>query len=122
MGAPMTDPWPWPGDTTTERARRVANSLLALLPPDEAAIHIATAHRLGETWLGADLQRWMIDDVVPPSEAAGLVHATPAHLRSWVRMGVLTRTGRGYRVGDVLDASAKVHQLRRTRVRAVAKA
>ena len=44
----MTDLWPWPEDTALERARRIANSLIALLPPDEATIHIATAHRLGD--------------------------------------------------------------------------
>lgn len=120
----MTDEprWPWPGDTATERARRIANSLLALLPEQERAVWTARAHAVGETWLDRNLQRWTVDDVVPPREAAGLVHATPAHLRSWVRMGVLVRTGSGYRVGDVLDAAAAVHRRRRTRVRTVAKA
>jgi len=116
------DLWPWPGDTATERARRIANSLLRLLPEDEQLTWVARAHAVGETWLGANLQRWTVDDVVPPREAAGLVHVTPAHLRAWVRMGVLRRTGSGYRVGDVLDASAELHRRRGTRVRVVAKA
>lgn len=118
----MTDPWPWPGESSTERARRIANSLLALLPEEERAIWAARAHAVGETWLGASLQRWTVDDVIPPREAAGLVHVTPAHLRSWIRMGVLRRTGTGYRVKDVLDASAELHRRRQTRTRTVAEA
>jgi len=120
--ASLTD-WPWPGDTPLERARRIANDLLALLSDADRHVAVVTARAVGETWLGASLLRWTNDDVIAPSEAAGLVHATPAHLRSWVRMGVLTRTGRGYRVQDVLDASAEVHKRRQTRTRSpVAKA
>lgn len=118
----MTELWPWPGDNATDRARRIANSLLALLGAPERERAIRQARAVGETWLGADLLRWGIDDVVSPREAAGLVHVTPAHLRSWVRMGVLVRTGRNYRVRDVLDASAEIHRRRLTRVRTVAKA
>lgn len=109
--------WPWPDDTPTERARRIANSLLALLPADERPVWVARAHALGETWLGEHLLRWTAEDVVRPAEAAALVHRTPADLRRWVSMGVLKRTGRGYRVGDVIDASAAVARRRSARKR-----
>jgi hypothetical protein len=111
----VTNPWPWPGDTPTERARRIANSLLALLPDDERPMWAARAHALGETWLGETLLRWSVDDVVTPGEAAALVHRSTADLRKWVQRGVLARTGKGYRVGDVIDASAAVRASRATR-------
>ena len=88
----MTDPWPWPGDTPTERARRIANSLLALLPDQERDHAIRQARAVGETWLGRNLLRWTNDDVIPPGEAAGLVHATPDLLCSCAR-GVATASG-----------------------------
>jgi hypothetical protein len=109
--------WPWPGDTPTERARRIANSLLALLPADERPVWVARAHELGESWLGEHLLRWTSDDVVSPAEAASLVHVKTADLRRWVSMGVLRRTGKGYRVGDVIDATAEVRRRRSTRRR-----
>lgn len=97
--------WPWPGDNATERARRIANSLLALLPAEERPVWTARAHELGETWLGETLLRWTADDVVTPREAAALIGRTTADLRWWVHIGTLKRNGKGYRVGDVLDAS-----------------
>lgn len=117
----MTDKWPWPGDTPTERARRIANSLLMLLPADERPVWTARAHAIGETWLGETLVRWTADDVVPPGEAARLVHKTTADLRKWVQMGLLKRSGSGYRVGDVLDAAATAQQRRAARGRRVAR-
>jgi hypothetical protein len=115
--------WPFPGDTPTDRARRIANTLLALLPDDERARMTARAHALGETWLGTDLLRFTTDDLLPPRDAAAIVHATPDKLRSWVRMGVLARVGRCYRVGDVLDAAAEVRRrAARRRTSPVAKA
>lgn len=113
----MTNAWPWPGDTPVERARWIANSLLALLPAEERPVWAARAHALGETWLGESLARWGTDDVVRPGEAAGIVHRTTADLRQWVKRGHLARTGNGYRVGDVIDAAAKVRELRATRQR-----
>lgn len=100
-----------------ERARRIANTLLALLPDAEQETMRARAHAIGETWLGESLLRWTVDDVLPPREAAAVVHATPDKLRSWVHMGVLARVGRGYRVGDVLDAAAEVRRRAQSRRR-----
>lgn len=100
--------WPWPGDTALDRARRIANSLLALLPEPERERHRATAHQLGETWLGGDLLRWTVNDIVTTAEAAGLLHVLPSTIRKWhSEPGGLPNRGRGrYRVGDVLDYAA----------------
>lgn len=90
-----------------ERARRIANSLLALLPDDEREKAVATAHQLGETWLGGDLLRWTTDDIVSTADAAGLLHVKASTIRKWHSEGDLPNCGRGrYRVGDVLDCAA----------------
>lgn len=107
--------WPWPADNATERARRIANSLVALLPPDERKRHVATAHRLGETWLGATLIHHELDEVVTTTEAAGLIHMKPSTIRKWHSLGYLSAVRRGrYRVRDVLDCSAERRRARLT--------
>jgi hypothetical protein len=112
----MSGKWPWPGDTPVERARRIANSLLTLLPGDEQPLWMARAHGYGETWLGSSLVRWTADDVVTTAEAADMVHVLPATIRRWHSDGELPNRGRGrYRVGDVLDASAARRQRRAKR-------
>ena len=112
----MTDRWPWPGDTPTERARRIANSLLALLPEPERDTWTAQAHAVGETWLGATLLRWSADDIITTAEAAELIHVGASTIRKWHSAGQLHAQARGrYRVGDVLDCAAA---RRRARTRA----
>lgn len=104
----MTASWPWPGDTALDRARRIANSLLQLLPESDRERHVATARQLGETWLGGDLLRWTVDDVVSTADAAGIVHVQASTIRKWhSEPGGLRNCGRGrYRVGDVLEYAA----------------
>lgn len=113
--------WPWPGDTPTDRARRIANSLLALLEPGEREKAITAARAVGETWLGADLLRWQIDDIVTTEQAAELLHVSTAVIHGWRQRGLLANLGtstggRGrqgrYRVGDVLDCSARLRRER----------
>lgn len=112
----MTGTWPWPGDTILERARRIANSLLTLLPADEQPVWMARAHVLGETWLGANLVRFTTDDIITTTEAAALVHVGPSTIRKWHSDGDLPNRGRGkYRVGDVLDTAAQRRQRRAKR-------
>lgn len=112
----MTGAWPWPGDTATERARRIANSLLALLPDAERPVWTARAHALGETWLGAELLRWTADDVVSTTEAAAIAHVGASTIRKWHSEGDLANRGRGrYRVGDVLDCAARRRARREAR-------
>lgn len=108
-----TAAWPWPGDTALDRARRIANSLLALLPVDDRPLLVTQAHAFGETWLGESLLRWTPDDIVTTAEAAELVHMKPSTIRKWHSDGSLPNRGRGrYRVGDVLDCAAARRQRR----------
>lgn len=103
----MTDLWPWPGDTPTERARAVANSLLALLPAGDRDHAIRQARAVGETWLGANLLRWDKTDVVTTAEAAELAHVGASTIRKWHSDGHLPNQGRGrYVVAHVLDCAA----------------
>lgn len=122
---PVTDKWPWPGDTPTERARRIANSLLMLLPADERPIWTARAHAIGETWLGETLVRWTAEDAVNGQEAAQLVHVSEDIIRKWATKAHPDDPGkpllprfkmrgrcRTYLVRDVLDAAAAVRRAR----------
>lgn len=103
----MRDPWPNPADTSLERARRIANTLLSLLPAEERQTWADRAHALGETWLSASLVTWGVDDIVPTKTAAELVHMKPSTIRKWHSEGDLRNVTRGrYRVGDVLDCAA----------------
>lgn len=112
----MTDPWPWPEDLPVDRARRIANSLLVLLPEAEISRHVATARRLGESWLGANLLQWDISDVVSTAQAAELVHVGASTIRKWHSEGYLPNHRTGfYVVAAVLECAAA-----RRRVRTVA--
>jgi hypothetical protein len=118
--------WPWPGDTALDRARRIANSLLALLPEADREQHVATAHQLGETWLGERLLTHTPDQAVTTREAASLASVSEDVIRRWActphpsqsgRM-LLPRAGRRgrsmtYIVRNVLEASAAVSRARR---------
>jgi hypothetical protein len=112
----LTDSWPWPGDNATDRARKIANSLLALLPDIERDQAIVKARAVGETWLGANLLHWEIHDVVTTSQAAEIIHVRPSTIRKWHSEGHLpNHQGRKglYVVAHVLDCAA---QRRRERV------
>lgn len=103
----MTDPWPWPGDNATDRARKIANSLLSLLPAPDREATIRQARAVGETWLGANLLRWTPDDVITTNEAAELLHVKASTIRKWHSRGWLPNHGTGrYVVGAVLDCAA----------------
>lgn len=111
----MTDPWPWPGDTALDRSRRIANSLLALLPDAERVRAVRQARAVGETWLGANLLRWEVSDVVSTAEAAELVGVGPSTVRKWHSQGYLpNHLGRRgcYVVARVLDCAAARHRER----------
>jgi len=118
--------WPWPADNATERARRIANSLLALLPPEERERHIATAHRLGETWLGSSLVTYTLEQAITTHQAATLLAVSEDVIRRWACLAHprlperpllprFRRQGREmtYLVKDLLDAAHEVRISRR---------
>jgi len=121
----MTERWPWPGDTPTERARRIANSLLALLPAEERPIWSARAHAFGETWLGENLVIYTADQAITGEQAAQLLAIPDYQIRRWActphpddpTKPLLPRAGRvgrhqTYLVRNVLDAAAATRRAR----------
>jgi hypothetical protein len=121
----MNGRWPWPGDTPTERARRIANSLLGLLPATERPVWTARAHTLGETWLGDSLVIHEPEDAITGLEAAAMLNVSEAAIRKWATVAhpddatrpLLPRAGwagrrRTYVVADLLDAARIVRLVR----------
>lgn len=127
----MSDPWPWPADLPVDRARRIANSLLAELfevRPEHARQHVAAAHRLGETWLGSALVTYDNDQAITTRQAAALLCVSEGVIRLWActphptRPGhmLLARAGRRgraqtYIVRALWDASFEVNRMKGVR-------
>lgn len=106
-----------------ERARRIANSLLALLPADERTTWTERAHAVGETWLGATLITYSDDQALTTRQAAQLLCVSETVIRQWACQPHPTRPGRPllpragrqgrqqtYLVRCLLDASAAVRR------------
>lgn len=120
--------WPWPGDTPTERARRIANSLVALLPEPDRTLMIAKAHALGETWLGSSLVVHEPDETITTRDAAAMLCVGEDTIRAWATRAhpddptrpLLARVGwrggfRTYKVADLLDAARLIRTARAER-------
>lgn len=117
---------PFPRLPPAERARRIANTLLALLSPPERELYTARAHALGETWLGASLLTYTPDQAITTRQASELLCVSEGVIRNWACMPhpedgnrpLLPRAGRDgknqtYLVRNLLDASAAVRRTRR---------
>lgn len=105
--------WPIPTDTSTDRARTLANALYAALvaaDPEAAAEIKDRAHGFGETWLGpqgtAAEGPWLTRE-----EVARLAKVSPDTVSQWTSRRKLTRHPGGYAEREVLDFLAA----RRTR-------
>ena len=114
------DPWPWAGDTITDRARRVAGSyreeLLVADPPrcdrlDQRMI------RLGQHWVVPRRVVLDLEERVTVDVAADHVGRTPAAIYKWISTGKLTGR-RGVdnrlrvRLGDVYDTQRALRRAR----------
>ena len=115
---------PFPRLPPVDRARAIANSLLALLPPAERDFMTERAHALGETWLGASLLTYTDDEAITTRQAAALLCVSELVIRQWACMPhpteprpLLPRAGRRghaqtYLVRDLLDACAAIRLAR----------
>lgn len=121
----MTVPWPFPGDTDVDKARRVARdyrSALAQHAPDVCAQLDAAAHRLGQTWIAPARTDLDLDTDLPPARLAEHLagEVTANQISQWgSRDKIPRRTDRHghtvYRVRDVLDELARQRRARAER-------
>lgn len=114
-------PWPWPGDTPTERARKIAAGYreLALRQDPEAVARLdeqATVY--GEGWIVPPLALAQLDDEITVEHAGQLVGRSPSAIYNWIRRDSrltarrLPDGGLRVRAGDVLDVDAELRQRR----------
>jgi hypothetical protein len=123
----MTDtvPWPFPGDTELDKARRIAQDYrreLARLDPDLCRQLDDAARRLGQPWIApirADLD---LDTKLHPARLAEHLagQVTANQISQWgTRRRIPRHTDRDgrtvYRVGDVLDELARQRRARAER-------
>ncbi|MFI1194067.1 hypothetical protein ACH4T9_12530 [Micromonospora sp. NPDC020750] len=79
-------PWPIPGDTALDRARKIAHmyrAQLHALNPDACNQADATAQQFGETWVVPQTVTVEDTDAITTSEAAQLVHVSEDVIRQW---------------------------------------
>ena len=114
--ARVADPWPWPGDDRTQRARRVAlAALIELRKADPAACDKveAAAVRMGETWVQPKRGAIDLDELLTATQAADYADVKPRTIDTWRSRGLkVTNTPDGprYRWGDVLDYRTEVRR------------
>jgi hypothetical protein len=118
------DPWPFPADTTLERARRIARSYrdaLMNFAPEHCRSLDERAVQVGQAWvcptqLSAAAAEEALDSVMGPKDIAVLLGVPAATIYGWASKGLLVRAtedadGKAlspssppmYRVKDVVD-------------------
>ncbi|GAA1962044.1 helix-turn-helix domain-containing protein [Amycolatopsis minnesotensis] len=102
------DPWPWPGDSPLDRARRVARTYREALlrdAPETCAELDDRCRELGQSWVVPKPLTFGQDDLLDADEVADMCDVRPGTVRQWRRRGlptVDTVDGVRYRVADVL--------------------
>lgn len=107
----MTVPWPFPGDTELDKARRIARDYRAelhRLAPELCARLDDACRRLGQPWITPQRVQFDMDDWITLAQAAELVGRTPRAVRYWT-------------AGDPpkLPSTVDAHGVRRVQVRAL---
>ncbi|MCP2168120.1 helix-turn-helix domain-containing protein [Goodfellowiella coeruleoviolacea] len=96
------DPWPWPEDSTLDRARRVAGQYresLSKVDPDECARIDAAVIRLGQGWVVPQPVTADMDDLLTVDQAAEYAGVRLRTIDEWRRRGlVVVTTPDGVRV------------------------
>jgi DNA-binding GntR family transcriptional regulator len=118
-------PWPWPGDTDIDKARRVAHDYrreLARLDPDMCARLDHAYHRLGQHWIAPARADLDLNAEHPPARLAEYLagEVTANQISQWgTRSRIPRHTDRDgytvYRVRDVLDYLAEQRRARAER-------
>ncbi|MBP2341103.1 hypothetical protein JOF41_007357 [Saccharothrix coeruleofusca] len=125
MIKPRRSPWPYPGDTPLDRARRVATTYraaLTQLDPERAAAIDREMTRLGEPWVAPQPLVFDLDAPHRPRDLAELLGGglTPELVRQWRARGHIPdrRDDAGRPVNtprDVLDYQAEQRRRRADR-------
>jgi hypothetical protein len=125
-------PWPWPGDTETDKARRICwdyRRELRRLNPELCDRMDAAARRLGQHWVAPQPATLDLNAALPAAEMARYLNheVTADQIRQWGtrhaqgRPGVPRLTNRRghtvYRLGDILDHLAQQRRARAERTR-----
>ena len=113
------DLWPWPADTPTDRARRVARSYrdaLYGLDPQLCGRMDAQCAHLGQGWIVPSVLTVQPDDLLTRWQAADYCSVRVNTITKWKARGLAvteTPDGDRYRVGDLIEYQA---ELRRKRI------
>ncbi len=97
-------PWPWPGDSREDRAKRVAQSYRQLvfdITQGRIEDPAGELYRLDRQWAGYGIH-WTttpdeaidelgLDDWQTAADLAHLIHHTPADIYRWARRGHITQ-------------------------------
>lgn len=122
---PQRTPWPFPGDSDVDKARRLVHTYRAALhqiSPEECQRLDTQALAVGQDWVTPQMVTVDRDDLVSTNEAAKLADVTPNVIHKWGAAGQIRRLTdlrgkRVWRVGDILDHLALVRQERAARNR-----
>jgi hypothetical protein len=110
--------WPWPADSPTDQARRVAQSyraaLLAQLP-DECAALDRRMVELGQSWIAPQVHQYDPMDLLTVAEVADYCSVKINTVYEWRRRGLEVTTtpdGDRHRVDHVDAYRARVRRRR----------
>jgi hypothetical protein len=110
----MTAPWPWPADTTADRARTIARAYraeLAAHAPHVCAALDQRATEFGETWV-VEPDPLPDDEPLPAATIAAALGVRPATIRQWTHRGIVPRRPGGWVLAEVRAALAARDQAR----------
>ncbi|MDG4791996.1 hypothetical protein O7626_39980 [Micromonospora sp. WMMD1102] len=93
---PQRNPWPFPGDTELQRARRYVHAYrqhLKTANPDLCAALDDAARSYGDHWVCGGLLTIPDDQLITTDQAAELAGVDSETVRQWRKRGYLSRNG-----------------------------
>lgn len=114
----VPDKWPHPGDSTLDRARRIAESYrtaLLRVDPNACARLDANAIRVGQGWIVPQPATVDMDEPLDTYELASYCYVEAATVDVWVGRGLQfkdTADGRRFVLRDLLDFQREQRQRR----------
>ncbi|SEF34374.1 hypothetical protein SAMN05421837_107345 [Amycolatopsis pretoriensis] len=112
------DPWPWPADTPTERARRIARTYrdaYAAVAPEACRELDGRVQGLGQGWIVPAVAQFSDDDLLTVEELADFCRVQPGTIDQWCSRGLAsvdTPDGRRFLIRDALEYQARARRRR----------